>query len=238
MCGIFFSLSRSDHVPPDVAVATLLKKRGPDSSKACQIRISGDACPEAGPPDDVFLTFFSTVLALRGDHIEVQPLIDPASESILCWNGEAWSYDKAPIIGNDGHLILEQLVGASKSTREAGAASADLKQGICKVISQITGPFSFVFLDRPSAKLFYGRDCLGRRSLLRRADGSGNLILTSLCDGSARQDFSEVEAAGITMIDLKQDHRSEELVPWSDTAEAEGIHILPVRYLPFCLRIR
>lgn len=34
------------------------------------------------------LTFVSSVLALRGNHVAVQPLVDEGTGNILCWNGQ------------------------------------------------------------------------------------------------------------------------------------------------------
>ncbi|KAJ4379792.1 hypothetical protein N0V86_004976 [Didymella sp. IMI 355093] len=50
--------------------------------------------------------------------------------------------------------------------------------------------------------LYYGRDCLGRRSLLRKITADGSLLLSSVCDNASGEGWEEVEADGIYMLDL------------------------------------
>ncbi|KAL8375970.1 hypothetical protein RB595_007192 [Gaeumannomyces hyphopodioides] len=73
---------------------------------------------------------------------------------------------------------------------------------ILDTIRAIEGPFALVFFDKPSGKLCYARDRLGRRSLVARCDGDdGSLCLSSIAE---RLDpgWVEVEADGIYILDL------------------------------------
>ena len=99
MCGIFFSLCRSRSVSPDPGTARLLGNRGPDSFGTHQVRVYADhdVAYEA--------TFVSTVLSLRGTAITEQPVVDEASRSVLCWNGEAWKFAGRPVTGSDSQLV-------------------------------------------------------------------------------------------------------------------------------------
>jgi len=144
------------------------------------------------------LTFVSTVLSLRGDHVHAQPLVDEESQCVLCWNGEAWKVAGEPVQGNDTELIFQLFLQAAKPS----SASGDAVQGIADLISSISGPFSFVFYDAINSKLFFSRDCLGRRSLLHGIDENGSLKLCSLCDGTSSTVFEEVDTNGVHMIDF------------------------------------
>jgi asparagine synthetase B (glutamine-hydrolysing) len=194
MCGIFFSLTRDDYVVPDASTEQLLKNRGPDSIGKHQTLI-----PQ---PQDrkCHATFISTVLSLRGASVVEQPLRDPSNNSVLCWNGEAWSVGGQPVQGNDSARVFQHLL----RRRPAGSEN-DRKASITQVVEQVAtirGPFAFVFYDAVYNYLYWGRDCLGRRSLLRRQPAHNELIISSVCDGSTGDRWTEVDAIGVSIIDL------------------------------------
>jgi asparagine synthetase B (glutamine-hydrolysing) len=202
MCGIFFSLSASGPVLPNDTTVALLKNRGPDSFRTQIVRIeipegTGNTLGLKLPV--VHLTFAATVLALRGDHIQPQPLVDPESRSVLCWNGEAWSIAGKPVCGNDAAVIFNCLLEAAQE--KDGLLDGPLRK-LITIFNGLTGPFSFVFYDGFNMKVYFGRDCLGRRSLLQSLDPAGNIRICSICDGSSSISFDEVETDGIYMIDL------------------------------------
>ncbi|OCL05974.1 hypothetical protein AOQ84DRAFT_390514 [Glonium stellatum] len=201
MCGIYLSISSSGYVPPNPGTRQFLHNRGPDSSKEHKVAIGPPAhFIEASLHQPLYITFISSVLSLRGSNIVSQPLIDEASRSVLCWNGEAWKLDDAEVTGNDSQKVFELFINAS--TGEAGASELTTHKRILKAISSISGPFAFVFYDAPNARLYYGRDCLGRRSLLRKTDSTGKLILSSICDIDSGDQWSEVEADGVYFVEL------------------------------------
>ncbi|KAL2218175.1 asparagine synthase [Thermoascus aurantiacus ATCC 26904] len=213
MCGIFFSLSSSGPVFPHVDTVTWLRSRGPDSFQIHTTRLDGlqQTVDPSGEPKStsLHLTFISTVLALRGDRLQSQPLVDADSKSVLCWNGEAWKIAGEPVPGNDTehifNLFLESArTSAVKEDQESAHShepSDDSIGKLAKLISSISGPFSFVFYDGFNSKLYFSRDCLGRRSLLQGADEEGTLRICSVCDG-ASVSYEEVNTDGLHMIDL------------------------------------
>lgn len=171
-----------------------LTKRGPD------LRSTVDAVTETSSNDTVSLKFLSTVLALRGDHIAKQPLQDPVSQSVLCWNGEAWKIGEGVVDGNDGEAIIG-LLGSAVCVDDI---SKSIKNTL-NVLRTISGPFAFVYYDRIHGLVYYGRDCLGRRSLLYNVDdSSGTILLSSIAD-SASGSWHEVEADGIYVLALDGD---------------------------------
>lgn len=203
MCGIFFTLSTSGSVLPTEETCCLLRQRGPDSFRVHR-DIQGASGDEKGglfKAATAHLTFVSTVLSLRGGQVHTQPLVDEASQSVLCWNGEAWKVAGQPVQDNDTELIFQLFLQAVKPS-SFGSKSADAVQRLAGLISSISGPFSFVFYDAFNSKVFFSRDCLGRRSLLQGADDSGNLRISSLCDGTPSSPFEEVDTDGVHMIDL------------------------------------
>jgi len=211
MCGIFFSISKSDYCKPDRETVERLKARGPDSYQEHSIKVFRRTTSEGSnepEPADLYLTFVSTVLALRGDHVQAQPLIDRQTESIFCWNGEAWKFDDKDFSENDTYhifkLLLEVLRPVSPSAPESDALNVATNEALDLLLltfSRISGPYSFLFFDHVSSRVIYGRDCLGRRSLLNKCNGD-DFVLSSVRDNSPSSTWSEVDTAGIYIIDL------------------------------------
>jgi hypothetical protein len=119
---------------------------------------------------------------------------------VLCWNGEAWNIRGQRVQGNDGEAVLALLIGASRGEPNGRQSSAEL--AVFDALREIEGPFAFVFYDKPAQRLFYGRDRLGRRSLLLRP---GSPLLLSSVAETPSPDWAEVEADGFYSIDLSQD---------------------------------
>ena len=215
MCGIYFSISTSGFVSPDEKTLSLLRNRGPDCicehkfQLPCQNKVSESS--SAQQPSHLRLTFISTVLALRGDHIQSQPLVDASSQSVLCWNGEAWRVSEEPVRGNDTQYVFQLLLEAlkpspSSSENSTPSIQPDARrqslQKLATVISRISGPFSFVLYDGFHSRIIYGRDSLGRRSLLSGWDEAGSFKISSVCDGTSSKYFDEVDTDGLHVIEL------------------------------------
>ena len=201
MCGIYCSISDGQHVLPSKTEHNLLKLRGPDSCNTIRRTVYGHSSTNPH-----YLTFCASVLSLRGSHLVQQPIEDPVSESLLCWNGEAWRYDGKEVQGNDAQFIFHLLLEAAKeASAGAGVASSDLEGSVGRVLSvvgMISGPFAFVFYDSRSKRILLGRDILGRRALLTTTATDGNIIISSVSGDSTSDDWKEVEADGIYIIDL------------------------------------
>ncbi|KAI4908478.1 uncharacterized protein J4E92_010877 [Alternaria infectoria] len=194
MCGIFFSLSRTGHVIPDANTQRLLRNRGPDSTGQHQTIIESSAKDVS---TRLHATFLSTVLALRGNDIVEQPLRDDTTGSVICWNGEAWSIAGQAIDGNDSKLVFTKLLDACTGTREASM------RRVIELLSVVRGPYALVFYDASHQRIYYGRDCLGRRSLLQKSTLDGTLVLSSVCDNASGESWAEVEADGIYVVDVE-----------------------------------
>ena len=207
MCGIFFSLSSADFVYPEEHTKQLISSRGPDSIKTYCVRLGSPNGPCHETKGSIYLTFLSSVLALRGDHVEVQPLVDSQSQSVLCWNGEAWKIAGETVQGNDACQVFRLLLDAVQSHNDLDQdVAANLLEKVAQAIRRISGPFSFIFYDGVGSRIFYGRDYLGRRSLLHGCDSEGNFKIASVCDGTLSKHFEEVRTDGIHVIDVSHLH--------------------------------
>lgn len=211
MCGIFFSCCQEDHQHPSNDLLEDLRRRGPDAVDSVSTTATLEAAVSRKSSSNMqertrFLTFLSTVLSLRGSSVVKQPLSDPASGSVLCWNGEAWSIRSQSIQVNDTEFVFNIFLDAASKQNidlDHTFASQDHSlQGVVDVLSSITGPYAFVFYDAPHNRVFYGRDALGRRSLLIKRHSNKGLVLSSICDPTDLEGWMEVEADGIYMLDL------------------------------------
>lgn len=225
MCGIFFSLSSKSTIPTQ-ETKTLLEKRGPDSIQTHTVCRTVQTEDGSSTPVTLYLTFISTVLSLRDDHVHSQPLVDLNTSSVLCWNGEAWKINGESFDGNDTELVFDLFLRAVRGDRENAA------HRLAEAVANISGPFAFVFYDAAHSRIFFSRDCLGRRSLLQGFDDDGSLKVCSLCDSSSVTCFEEVGFSGAYMIDLdmpldayNQRHPIETL-PWTSDSTPPAGHIV------------
>ena len=214
MCGIFFSSSEEEYRPPSNALLNDLKRRGPDGANSISPSVTLETMASGNPASKTrkrtyFLTFLSTVLSLRGSSVVRQPLRDQESGSVLCWNGEAWMIGKQAIQSNDAECVFDLFVNAVKrhsdNADETLASPDHSLQGVANVLSSITGPYAFVFYDAQHHRVFYGRDALGRRSLLIRRYSTTHIVLSSIRDPTESEDLMEVEADGLYVLDLAAD---------------------------------
>ena len=199
MCGIFFSVARHGYILPSPRTQQLLHHRGPDASQTYQSVIPN---PDASSASQLHATYLSTVLSLRGSSLVSQPLRDGSSGSVLCWNGEAWKIGGESVVGNDSGAVFKLLLEATqKTSHDSEPYSHD---PVVLAISSITGPFALVFFDAINGTLYYGRDCLGRRSLVKKVSPDDQLILSSICDNDTGDQWTEVEADGIYAVSFRQ----------------------------------
>ena len=97
------------------------------------------------------------------------------------------SYSKK---SSDSEILLDLL----KSSKE----SSD----ILKTISSIKGPFAFIYYQKESNNLWFGRDRLGRHSLLWNFNENKSFYLTSV--SKKEYPFLEVPAIGIFSLNLNK----------------------------------
>lgn len=235
MCGIFCSLSSTRHVLPDTIIATRLQSRGPDSTgtitSTCPCSLTGAT---QNSSSKAFVTLHSTVLSLRGSNTTTQPYQDPSGKYTLCWNGEAWNISGKRPTGNDTEAVCNLLVNdlEKPATEDVGAVALSVSaqaRCIAVALSQIAGPYAFVFFDHLRSRLFFGRDFLGRRSLLNKITPEGDFLISSVSDGDARAGWTEIEADGIYYVDISLARAA----PPSSTASPER---WPVELAPYHFR--
>ena len=200
VCGIAAQFSE-DHSPtagtetdvvdePSTADSSLLSRRGPDRGHSVSriIRTSDRALK---------IKFWGTVLHLRGETIQEQPVFDEAG-NIFCWNGEVFGGSPTvPLDRSDTRCVFDSLVSC--------AADGNGAERLVDVMSNVQGPWSFLFWDSCTSRLWWGRDNQGRRSLLVSSDpgpGHKRLTVSSVpflggAGAGAGQTWAEVPTTGL-----------------------------------------
>lgn len=115
---------------------------------------------------------------------------------------------------NDTEVLMNSLENAESELQ------------ILEILQKIEGPYAFVYYKAKLNKLYFGRDCLGRRSLLWYKSENGPFMLSSVGMAPKAEDenkgvWGEVPANGIYHIDLAK--TSEDYV---------GEHVLEACGLP------
>ena len=196
MCGIWVSISSSRFVEPNNDTVDLLRARGPDAEGYHQVTVNAGGAKW-------HVSIYSTVLHLRGQAVVKQPLV--TETGIFCWNGEAWLIDGKPVCGSDTQTLFARLVAASDSSTPGNI--------VRKVLTSIAGPFAFVYLDVVNTTVYYGRDRLGRRSLLQHSPSDDDLILASI-NSNRGAAYHEVDSMRLFEINLSSNHLQATLHSW------------------------
>eukprot|EP00667_Euglena_gracilis_P005545 EG_transcript_5585 len=203
MCGIAFILSKADAdaqpVGPEDA-AGAIAPRGPDGRGV-------HAVPLGGGRRCVLL---GSVLHMRGPRVVPQPRVDEATGAALLWNGEVFG----------GTLA----VGAEQNDTEEVFCALRSTDNVMGVLEAIEGPFAFAFWQPACQRLWFGRDKLGRRSLVlcrsRDTNGEPQLAVSSVAvvpHGSTELPvgWEEVPVTGIFSVDLAAGIGEVQEHPWT-----------------------
>ncbi|KAJ3145396.1 Asparagine synthetase domain-containing protein 1 [Geranomyces michiganensis] len=192
MCGIFFGLFSAAVSPSSLPIWPALLQanalRGPDAH--------GSASIDLGPAFAAELHGWT--LHLRGPVPVPQPKTDLIGNQ-LCFNGEIFGGLQVPRDLNDTDVLASALEASER--------------GVLEVLSSLRGPWAVVYWQPTERKLWFGRDFLGRRSLLWRKPRTAEepFLLASVSpfgpvDGATGVggDWEEVPADGIYCLHVPQ----------------------------------
>eukprot|EP01065_Artemidia_motanka_P024897 TRINITY_DN29831_c0_g1_i1.p1 TRINITY_DN29831_c0_g1~~TRINITY_DN29831_c0_g1_i1.p1 ORF type:complete len:687 (+),score=197.20 TRINITY_DN29831_c0_g1_i1:56-2062(+) len=181
-CGDLADGGDGSAVPPDPEGSwgdRMLSRRGPDSCRCAAAGVGGFAAALHG-----------SVLSMRGQTTCVQPYGD-ADSGILLWNGEAYSGADIDEREGDTAAVHRLLAAASDSGTPAIAAA----------LQRLEGPYAFVFAR--GGRIWFGRDPLGRRSLVWTPHERGLLVASAgpPISAPASAQLAEVPTAGVYCIE-------------------------------------
>mmetsp|Transcript_29082 Transcript_29082/g.86108 ORF Transcript_29082/g.86108 Transcript_29082/m.86108 type:complete len:693 (-) Transcript_29082:89-2167(-) len=181
MCGISLLLRRTNKKAySDSVLQSLLGRRGPDCYGEVRLEI------ETGDGTGLELYLAASLLQLRGDAaVASVPFVHPTSGDVLCFNGEVFGgLDVGPGC-NDGEALLQALT---------------VTEDVPRLLSKLRGPWSLLFWHAASQTIWFGRDVMGRRSLLLHTpttgDAEASIVLSSVATGGiGRATVADIPAA-------------------------------------------
>ncbi|XP_076544620.1 asparagine synthetase domain-containing protein 1 [Osmia lignaria lignaria] len=195
MCGIFCYISqnheKSSQVPNEWnACKDLICARGPDKVTE---RI------EYLTPN-WFGHFNASVLWMQGSNLNIQPAIDSIG-NILLWNGDIFSGDLAQDNMCDTDIMLNALQSSLN---------------IIPVFQKIQGPYSFIYFQKSTNILYFGRDIIGRHSLLLKVNTDENVLTLTSVASKELNGITEIPAIGIFAVDLTSSRVNLSCYPWKE----------------------
>ncbi|KAJ2740959.1 hypothetical protein GGI20_005514 [Coemansia sp. BCRC 34301] len=119
-------------------------------------------------------------------------MVDTETGDIFCWNGEIFDGLDVDSNDNDGALLFDHILKTKGD---------DPNEFIPRAFSNIEGPYAFVYFDCKQRKLWFSRDYLGRRSLLRNRASPSTLFISSVAHSSGRG-WLELPAQLLYCMDL------------------------------------
>jgi len=134
--------------------------RGPDYISITQFACSG-----------VYFDLFSSVLSLRQPFTK-QPIDN--HELLLQFNGEL--YNRETLNSNDTSYIFDLL--------QKNLSSYDRNLAIFRTINELRGEFAIALHDLKEGKVYFGRDAIGKRSLVYKIDDD-EVLISSVPFGSS-----------------------------------------------------
>ena len=195
-------------------ISNTLEPRGPDA-QGWRI-VQGAAANSANNSQTSAYPFLlvATVLHLRGATPVAQPFASPDSpvSAVLCFNGEIYSGLSSLAPHANDTAALYQLLTISP-------VSSPLLP-----LSTLDAEFSFLYYQPATATLWFGKDAMGRRSLLAAmgCDGGGLCVSSVVLDDVNElqgSDWTEVPTSGIFSVDVSC---------WAETAVLEvWLHYWP-----------
>ncbi len=159
----------------------------------------------------------SSVLSLRGAGVTTQPLLSSDGRLALAWNGQIFDWNasnhatssrvRLDAGENDGIILLDRI---QELLAEPGQQDdkVSIQHALNAALAEIEGPYAFVLLDRQESKLYFGRDPIGRRSLLlyQPLDASALAIISvataELLSNEPEASLTEVACSSLFTIDL------------------------------------
>ena len=162
-------------------IVPLISSRGPNYASLRSSKIHSTA-------------WFSSVLSLRDPF--TKQCVEVSDCFVLQYNGELYNDD---VVHNDTQYFssLLQEIAENKTPPE-------FEDAILNVISLLEGEFAYTISDLKNAKIYFGRDPVGKRSLsyLVDMDSNGDLYIASVT-GRTEQIFTDCLAGAVYIFDVK-----------------------------------
>lgn len=136
----------------------------------------------------------SSVLSLRQPFTR-QPMVQLGL--ILQYNGEL--YDERNFCGNDTKFVFDRLQTAVASVMD-GSGGPNRESAILSAVSDLNGEYAFVVTDLVENTVYFGKDSVGKRSLLYFLEANEVVVASVLPN---KEDIVECKGGIVYKVDLK-----------------------------------
>lgn len=195
MCGILLHVSTKEEGPESLPkwwteAELLIAERGPD---ACNTR-----CDVIRSADAVRLSLCSSVLALRGDEIIRQPVESASGDLLLMWNGEVFqsTIKDFDLEANDS----QQLIDWFERSFETATSEEERSKCFAQTLAGVEGPYAVALIDKRRGHIYFGRDPIGRRSLLCLKNDYGLTLASAAVETLLKSTTSTPEEIDCTKL--------------------------------------
>ncbi|EQC42524.1 hypothetical protein SDRG_00257 [Saprolegnia diclina VS20] len=219
MCGIAAVLGSAAAVASPACVQlqrdmeAAIARRGPDHFGSIERSKNGAA-----------VVLSAAVLHLRGATMATQPVLD-ASGSVLLWNGEVFGGLSIPACSSDTAVVAQVLFDATRADTDPALVAAH----VIEALASVEGPFALCFFHEATETLVYGRDRLGRRSLLEHMPSSPDDVAVIASIAHPTMVCKEIPCTGLFYYN--DGMASPGLAPWPPSVPA----VAPPQTLPAAL---
>lgn len=95
-------------------------------------------------------------------------------------------------------------------------AELESSTDVISVLRKIEGPFCFVYYQKSSKTLYFGRDIIGRHSLLLKVDNKANSLTLASVANKGIKEIVQVPAIGIFAMNLNMSQINLACYPWKE----------------------
>ncbi|KAJ3674298.1 hypothetical protein LUZ60_004914 [Juncus effusus] len=223
MCGIALILSHEtveERTPLMEDIKSALYRRGPDSLGLSRVSVSSqEGGKQNNEENSLELCLIGAELQLRGENAISQPLISPCG-NILVFNGEIFGGINVLPHQNDAESLLKELEKTclcnydENHTNKTFNYSKNEVKSVPEIFSSIRGPWSFIYWEKRTKTVYFGRDAFGRRSFLVHWPNSHdpNFILSSVSPPNfGTENYWDELSCGIYSLNLNDTFLNEML---------------------------
>lgn len=163
------------------------------------------SCNECNPSRNLAVSHdmicMAAVLHIQGEEPAIQPLADAAG-NVLLWNGEVFDGIELEK-GSSDTVAISVMLGSIASSHST--SHQEFLDQVAVQMSQIHGPYSFIYYNAQLDAICYGRDPFGRRSLLS-LDSSSDIFALASCNSAQGRaggdEWSELPIGGLFLLPL------------------------------------
>lgn len=182
----------------------VLQKRGPDYTELFSIRTSTANSALNDSADLITINAAYSVLSIRGP----VPKRRASGSAKVSGNGQVSEVKSPPTVllfnGEiyDGFDDTDESISDTDRVHELLNRTLAEREDPLQTLDALRGPWALIFWHEPTKRLYFGRDCLGRRSLMINVEAGSHVTITSVPPPHSEQHFVELPPHGLAYLDF------------------------------------